>query len=100
MKPTINEKMMNELTDAEKLRQKQTNLTLLPVQIAYILILVANTLLVGGTICLILYKLVLVFVVCYVSAFILLCIAIYLMLKGIRLIKQVLNIPDRGILKV
>lgn len=33
MKPTINEKMMNELTDAEKLRQKQTNLTLLPVQV-------------------------------------------------------------------
>ena len=57
-------------------------------------------LLVGGTISLILYKLVVVFVVCYLTAFILLCVAIYLMLRGIRLVKQVLNIQSTGLLKV
>jgi len=100
MKTTINEKMMNEMADTEKMRQKQNALTLLPIQIAYILILVANLLLLGGTIILMLYKQAVIFVICYFTAFILLCVAIYLMLKGIKLVKQVLNVTQTGLMKV
>ena len=34
MKPTVNEKVMSEMTDAEKLRQKQNSLTILPIQVS------------------------------------------------------------------
>lgn len=99
MKPTVDQKTMSELAD-NAVRQKQTNLTLLPIQIAYILILIANILLVGGTLALILYRYVLIFVISYIVAWILLCVAIYLMLKGIKLVKQVLNITSTGLINV